>query len=216
MPTRPSWTLTRRCGRVGEAASPGTRAAWPDWGASIARSPASAVDGEAGDSSTSITRASASNPRRCSTGFVSSRFRPPGPTSGSAAIRWVTSRRQGRNGGNQVGRALPRQHARRLPSLIHRPACLRPLSLGMDDRRGDRYQRGRLRARKMVEAKDDRGSSDRPDHRARGVPPGDLRKRLGRRYQPPALQPPSMLLAVPVLQVRSVVPSWFLRISNRW
>ena len=50
--------------------------------------------------------------------------------------------------GDQGGRALPRQHARGLPGLVHRPAGLRPLPGRRHDRRRARRARRGGRARR--------------------------------------------------------------------
>ena len=111
---------------------------------------------------TSPPRTSAPGTRRC---WPPSRS--PWPARRRATRTGAQARRQPRG---QGGRGLPRQHARRLPRLLHRPARVRRLS-----RRGSRSAgaRARRRADRARRAADPparaRGGGARPAQRARGL-----------------------------------------------
>ena len=85
------------------------------------------------------------------------------------------------------GGALPRQHARGGASVVHRPARLRPLRLGRDDRRRTPRAGRRRGARRARDPGRDRGGRPRPPRGREDLPrsSGSLRQRPEHRSPPP-------------------------------
>ena len=79
--------------------------------------------------------------------------------------------------GDQGSRALPREHAGRVPRVLHRPAGLRPLPRRPHNRRRHRRARRRGRPGRPNGTGPRRGGSPRPPGRAR-EPPGPREGRL--------------------------------------
>ena len=76
-----------------------------------------------------------------------------------------TARKRVMNDGGQGRRILPRQHAGRMPRLLHRPAGVRPLPVGLDDRRRAAGCGRPVPHSPPVGTPRGGGSGARPDHR---------------------------------------------------